>query len=324
MAARNRREKRQVEESLNLSGQCMDGVNLSERLILNATFEGTSLRLANLSDAEFRECNFVGANLDTAILRRTVFENCDFSRASLTNANLTHATFRSTTILRYGSGEKMLRPSNNRFDGAVLNGSCFRRARMVATKLHNVTACRVDFSNCDLRGASFDGAALEDVNFFGAQLVDADFSKCPEAHASLPEYARMMVKLVETISTARLEEVLAAHQVWLETNGKLGTRLSMRGVDLAGRNLDGYDFSGTDFRGARLDRTSMKNVKLVAADLRLASMINANFSGSDLRGAFLTNGALRRAILADASYDPSALDHGATPDPQPVTPLQGS
>lgn len=309
MPQRTPREQ-QVENGLNYAGRCLDGANLSERLIQNTNFDGASLRRANLAGAEFRECSFIGANLDKAILTRSVFENCDFSRASLTNANLQLSTFRATTVLDYGEEAKRVRRSNNSFDGAVLNGSSFKRARLVATRLHNIIANRVDFTNCDLRNASFDGANLKDVNFFGAQLVDADFSKCPEAHDSLPDYAKMMVKLVETISTARLEEVLAAHLLWLETDGEKGTRLNMRGVDLAGRNLDGYDFSGTDFRGARLDRASMKNVKLVAADLRLASMINANFTGSDLRGAFVSKGALRRSILVDASYDPEAL---ATP-----------
>jgi len=322
MPERSTRDKRAVDTGLNYAGRCLDGANLSERLILNTSFEGASLRRANLAGAEFRECTFIGANLDKAILTRTVFENCDFSRASLTNANLQLSTFRSTTVLDYAEQPGRLRPANNRFDGAVLNGSSFKRARMVAMKLHNVTANRVDFSNCDLRNTSFDGATINDVNFFGAQLLDADFSKCPEARASLPDYAKMMVKLVESISTARLEEVLAAHQRWLETNGEQGERLNMRGMDLAGRKLDGYDFSGTDFRGARLDRTSMKNVKLVAADLRLASMIKANFTGSDLRGAFVSKGALSRAILVDASYDPAAL--APAPPPARQEAVQGS
>ena len=322
MAKSNRRDDRMVETGLDYSGRCLDGANLSERLVLKTTFDGASLRRANLSGTEFRECTFIGANLDGGILRRTVFENCDFTKASLTNANLQQSTFRSTTILDHGDGEHRLRPSINKFDGAVLNGSNFRRARLVAAKLHNVSGTKVDFTNCDMRNASFDGATLKNVNFFGAQLLDADFSKCPEAIASLPEYAKMLVKLVETISTARLDQVLAAHLRWLETNGEQGTRLNMKGMDLGGRNLDGYDFSGTDFRGARLDRASMKNVKLVAADLRMASMINANFTGSDLRGAYLSKGALRRAILVDANYDPAAL--APPPAPEPEISLQGS
>lgn len=322
MAKTNRRDDRMVETGLDYSGRCLDGANLTDRLILSTTFDGASLRRANLTGTEFRECSFIGANLDAGILKRTVFENCDFTRASLTNANLQQSTFRSTTILDYGDGAHRLRPSINKFDGAVLNGSSFRRARLVAAKLHNVTGTKVDFTNCDMRNTSFDGATLKNVNFFGAQLLDADFSKCPEAVASLPEYAKMLVKLVETISTARLDQVLAAHLRWLETNGEQGTRLNMKGMDLGGRNLDGYDFSGTDFRGARLDRTSMKNVKLVAADLRMASMINANFTGSDLRGAYLSKGALRRAILVDASYDPAAL--APPPAPEPEASLQGT
>ncbi len=313
MGSQNRPDQRRVESGLDFSGRTLNRIDLSERIILDTTFAGASLRGANLTGAEFRECSFMETDFDAAILKGTVFENCDFSRASMTNADLQGATFRSTTVLSYEPAAKMLRPSSNTFDGAILNGSSFRRARLVASKLHNVTANNVDFSNCDLRGSSFDGATLNDVNFFGAQLIDADFSKCPEAHNSLPEYAKLVVKLVQPISTARLEEVLAAHLRWLATDGHEGLRLNMRGMDLAGRNLDGYDFSGTDFRGARLDKASMKNVKLVAADLRLASMNRTNFTSSDLRGAFLSKGALKRAILSNANYDAAALAPSAAP-----------
>jgi uncharacterized protein YjbI with pentapeptide repeats len=140
-----------VETGLDYSGRCLDGANLTDRLILSTTFDGASLRRANLTGTEFRECSFIGANLDAGILKRTVFENCDFTRASLTNANLQQSTFRSTTILDYGDGAHRLRPSINKFDGAVLNGSSFRRARLVAAKLHNVTGTKVDFTNCEKR-----------------------------------------------------------------------------------------------------------------------------------------------------------------------------
>lgn len=312
MPARNQSNQKELAPGLNFTGRCLNGINLSERLLVRTSFKGASMRRANLSGAEFRECSFEGTDLDTAILQRSVFENCDFTGASLTNADLQDSTFRATTLLGYGNGDNAVRSSFNRFDGAVLNGSSFRRARMAATKLHNVTAKNVDFSNCDLRNASFDGASLSEINFFGTQLMDADFSKCPEAHSSLPDYAKLVVKLVQPISTSKLEEVLSAHLRWLDTDGVEGERLSMRGMDLTGRKLDGYDFSGTDFRGARLDRASMKAVKLVSADLRLASMIATNFTGSDLRGAFVSPGSLKRAILTDANCDDEAL---AVPPP---------
>jgi uncharacterized protein YjbI with pentapeptide repeats len=153
---------------------------------------------------------------------------------------------------------------------------------------------------------------FSDVNFSGANLQDANFAKCPDARNHLPAYAQMIATFVQPISAAKLESVLKAHELWLETEGVKGERLNLQGFDLSGQKLDGYDFSGTDFRGARLDKASLKKVKLVAADLRDASMIGTNFTGSDLRGALLSTNALRKAVLShtlvDETAQPKAID----------------
>lgn len=312
MAARRKPPRLRIKPGQDFSGIKLDGINLTDHVLSRVRFDNASLRRANLTRAEFRDCSFIGAKLDGAIMRRTVFENCDFTNATMIAANVEEAVFRATTILGYGKSTTVITPATNSFEGAVLDGSNFNRARLVAAKLHNVRAAEVDFSHCDLRNSSFDDTTLERVNFFGARLIDANFAKCPDARDQLPEYAKMMVKLVEPISTSRLDEVLVAHQRWLDTSGQEGERLNMRGMDLAGRKLDGYDFSGTDFRGARLDRASMKKVRLVAADLRMATMVNTNFEGADLRGAFLSPGALKRALLTDANFDPAALEDPET------------
>jgi uncharacterized protein YjbI with pentapeptide repeats len=307
MSARSQGAVPQLTDGHDLSGKCLDGVNFVDRVITKTRFDGASLRRAILTRAEFRDCSFVGATLDAAILQRTVFENCDFSHATMTNANVQDAVFRATSVLGYNKKEATIKQAHTSFDGAVLDGSNFNRARLVAARLHNVKATNVDFSHCDLRNSSFDGTSLQDVNFAGARLHDANFAKCPDARSQLPAYAQMIATFVQPISAAKLQAVLSAHQRWLETEGREGERLSLQGYDLSGQNLDGYDFSGTDFRGARLDRASMKRVKLVAADLRNASMSHTNFTGSDLRGALLSDAALKRAVLLEALYDEEAL-----------------
>lgn len=307
MSVRSMNAASPMTDGHDLSGKCLDGVNLADRVITRTNFDGASLRRAIMTRAEFRDCSFVGASLDAAILQRTVLENCDFSHATMTNANVQEAVFRATSVLGYNKKEATIKQAQTSFDGAVLDGSNFNRARLVAAKLHNVKATNVDFSHCDLRNASFDGTSLDEVNFSGARLHDANFAKCPDARNLLPAYAQMIATFVQPISAAKLQSVLSSHQRWLESEGKEGERLNLQGYDLSGQNLDCYDFSGTDFRGARLDRTSMKRVKLVVADLRNASMINTNFTGSDLRGALLSEAALKRATLLDSLYDEEAL-----------------
>jgi uncharacterized protein YjbI with pentapeptide repeats len=293
-------------DSGDLSGKCLDGVNLTDRLIEHTKFDRASLKNAILSRAEFRDCSFVGAQFDHAVMERATFENCDFSNAFVTNANVQKAVFRATSILGYEKKQAVIRHTKSSFNGATLDGSKFNGARLVAALLHNVKARGVDFSNCDLRNSSFDGSSLDEVQFGGARLNDANFSKCPDARSYLSEYAQIVAKFVIPISKSKLEDFLASHQKWLDTNGAQGDRLNLQGYDLTGQSLNGFDFSGTDFRGARLDRASLKNVKLVAADLRDASLIGTNFTSADLRGALLSENALRRAVLKDTHLEEPA------------------
>jgi uncharacterized protein YjbI with pentapeptide repeats len=301
-----------AQDNLDFSGRTLDGANFADRLVQHACFDRASMRKVNLTRAEFRDCTFIGTCLDGAIMERTVFENCDFANATMTNANVQEAVFRATAVLGYNNKKSSFRQAKNNFSGAVLDGSNFNRARLVAATIHNVRASNVDFSNCDLRNSSFDGTSFNDVNFSGAKLQDANFAKCPDARNHLPAYAQMIATFVQPISAAKLDAVLKSHQRWLDTEGVEGERLNLQGFDLSGQKLDGYDFSGTDFRGARLDKASLKKVKLVAADMRDASMLGTNFSGSDLRGAMLSPNALRKAVLShtliDESAQPKAID----------------
>ena len=301
-----------AQDNLDFTGKMLDGANFADRRVKHACFNRASLRGANFTRAEFQDCTFIEACLDGAMMERTIFENCDFANAEMTNANLQEAVFRATTVLGYSNKQSTLRHARTNFSGAVLDGSNFKRARLVAATIHNVRANGVDCTNCDLRNSTFDGAMFSDVNFSGANLQDANFAKCPDARNHLPAYAQMIATFVQPISAAKLESVLKAHELWLETEGVKGERLNLQGFDLSGQKLDGYDFSGTDFRGARLDKASLKKVKLVAADLRDASMIGTNFTNSDLRGAMLSPNALRKAVLAhtlvDDTAQPKAID----------------
>ena len=287
-----------------LSGQCLDGIDLTDRRIKRVNFEGTSLKRALFTRGVFTDCSFVGANLDEAVMRRAVFENCDFSNSSVIAADAQEAIFRAAAILTYAKRQSQgLRQPRLHFDGATLDRSRFVGARLVGATLHNVTATNVDFSNCDLRGTSFDNTKLAGSTFTGAKLQDANFSQAVDAREVLPEWARMVAKLIQPIAKDKLDAALASHQQWRDSNGAEGERLMLRGFDLSGVNFDRKDFSGADFRGARLDRASMRKVKMIATDLRDASLIGTDFSYADLRGALLSDNALRRAFLDDAQLD---------------------
>lgn len=119
-----------------------------------------------------------------------------------------------------------------------------------------------------------------------------------------------------------LGEVLEAHKLWVESNGKEGERAELEGADLRGSylrganlrhaNLECADLQGAnlqiaDLRGADLQRADLRDANLHKADLREADLREANLQGAamceavlrlaDLRGANLRSADMRWADL---------------------------
>lgn len=86
----------------------------------------------------------------------------------------------------------------------------------------------------------------------------------------------------------QIATILAAHELWLTSEGKEGSR-----ADLARSRL-----GGRDLRGARLER----------ADLTEADLEGANLSAANLRGARLGKTVLRGTLLRDADLTDADLD----------------
>ena len=90
-----------------------------------------------------------------------------------------------------------------------------------------------------------------------------------------------------------LKEVLARHERWVVTEGKEGTRLSVRNAllqeaDLHGANLQDADLEGAKLSVADLMQANLRRANLKNADFWMADMKDANIQGADLQGADLT------------------------------------
>ncbi len=83
-----------------------------------------------------------------------------------------------------------------------------------------------------------------------------------------------------------LNEILALHAKWLESNGSEGERA----------NLVGMDFSFAQLRGINLKKATLQMTKFGGADLR-----NATFYGADLTGASFEGADLSVAMIAYAN-----------------------
>ncbi len=96
---------------------------------------------------------------------------------------------------------------------------------------------------------------------------------------------------------------LAAHSLWIESNGEKGapadlSNHDLRNLDLSGAELSGADLSGADLRGARLDRGRYRLASLSGAHLDGAIIHRACFDGADLSLAVFD-----RVRLTDCRFD---------------------
>jgi hypothetical protein len=95
------------------------------------------------------------------------------------------------------------------------------------------------------------------------------------------------------LSSETLEDILVGHQEWLDSEGKLGTRANLRGVnlkwiDLHGKNLRLAFLEGANLQFAHLKGTNFLESRLENADLSEAkSLLEEQLAGSDLTSAKL-------------------------------------
>ena len=86
------------------------------------------------------------------------------------------------------------------------------------------------------------------------------------------------------LSADEVEQMLASHRLYLETEYRQGHRANFASADLSG-----HDFSGVNLRGIRMDRAS----------LRGANFLGANLRGANLIGATAQKGCFDRADLPE-------------------------
>jgi uncharacterized protein YjbI with pentapeptide repeats len=119
-----------------------------------------------------------------------------------------------------------------------------------------------------------------------------------------------------------LEEKLAAHREWVESQGLTGKKADFAGADLEGTelisvNLRFADFHDANLKSADLLLADLRDACLVRADLQDACLVGANLEGANLEGASLETamGLVPRQIaganLRDASLPASFLEFAA-------------
>ncbi len=105
---------------------------------------------------------------------------------------------------------------------------------------------------------------------------------------------------------AEVAFVLAAHQLWLETDGREGKRAELYGADVRECLDEGADLRDATLRRCNLSGLSLKGANLERADLSGADLRGVNFTGANMKEARLFNADLEGADLRGAKVLKSA------------------
>ncbi|HXP96393.1 MAG TPA: pentapeptide repeat-containing protein [Telmatospirillum sp.] len=166
---------------------------------------------------------------------------------------------------------------------------------------------------------------------------DGDEAVAPEEPALVEAAASPKKKQAQETSGPSVEDILAAHALWVQGGGQGGQRANLTGRDLCGlmlveavltsvilrrADLSGSDFSGAELHGADLRDTELLGCKFVGADLAVARLRHAklrgclfaqaclkgaDLAGADLSGAKMGDADLTGAILLGARLDDADL-----------------
>ncbi len=104
-----------------------------------------------------------------------------------------------------------------------------------------------------------------------------------------------------------LQKILAAHRMWVESEGKAGLRAELFRVDLEGENLAGANLQGADLLQVSLQRADLGEANLQGADLWEVNLQGAKLYEANLQGAKLPQADLREANLAVANLQGAFL-----------------
>ena len=141
-----------------------------------------------------------------------------------------------------------------------------------------------------------------------------------------------MDKLIK-ISDDELNEILANHKLWIDSNSKYGNHAILHYADLSdadlhganlnyavlsGANLNDADLSDADLHGANLNYADLSGANLSSADLsdadlNYADLSGANLSSADLSDADLNGADLNYANLSGANLRGANLDYSCLP-----------
>ena len=107
---------------------------------------------------------------------------------------------------------------------------------------------------------------------------------------------------VRELSPDEIEQMLASHRLYLETEYHEGHRANFSSADLTRR-----DFSGRNLHGIKMDRAVLRGADFTGANLQSANLIGAILQEASFDRADLSRARLSGANLVSASLEYTRL-----------------
>ncbi len=87
---------------------------------------------------------------------------------------------------------------------------------------------------------------------------------------------------MKKLTHKKLDQILSAHKLWLESEGSEGKRADLKGADMRFANLKGIDLRFANLKGAKLQMAYLQGVEFDVNISRCFSFAGARFTSDAL------------------------------------------
>ena len=300
----------------------------------DADFSGANLEGADLRDAQIYNASFNGANFRRAKLNGASFEDGFVSGADFSHANLTDTDFGGAIA------------DGAIFEGTNLSGTQFRYTSLVAANFKNATIRSTNFSSADLTNASVVQAKIITTpDFSDVDLTSVDLGS--RSHILNFDCEKSSVGNEVECTNLAFADLSGQELIGVSFKGAnlRGTNLSnaflqntvfeciqfdfidpdtnmawVRCADLSDTDMSIAELSGASLVGANVENASLRWSTVREADLTRSNLSRVDLRNADLTGSNLASADFTSAMLDGSVFDPR-IDPGIRTIPVVLNPL---
>lgn len=285
-------------EDVNLSGAVIGGCLLQHSKISTCQFVSSKLFECDFTGAVIRDSQFMGAEIQKTTFKHTQINHSDFGKNIWMNVSCSDTSFHSVNW-KYSSW----------FLGVVKKTN-FINCHFTCSLLHELLFKEIEIVNSSLFGANVHLCQYKSFQIQSSDLSYSQFTPFPpvpkfslsSCTLSYLEFPKKYIPYIDSgrwnglrkvsdvqIAHKKLIQILAEHEVWLESHGKKGVPANLEKADLRQVDLSG--------------------VNLRAANLKGALLHGAQLAGTDFTGANLSGSMLKESNYQDANLEVAILDY---------------